>query len=110
MTCTHCGKPVTALVCPCFEQRADEEVFALAIQRLVAGQGFLWLTPAPWKHLLANSHKGLTFCAEKRYKQASTVPVSLEQFRKMLQADCCIECHAIVTMRLATEAKKHAPV
>ena len=108
-TCTTCGKQVDGMVCRfCFEQRADEELFTLAVRRLAAGQAYLWLTPPPWKHLLATSHKGLTFCGDKRYSRADTTPVSLEQFRKMQQADCCIECHARVTMRLATEVKQTA--
>lgn len=104
MICSQCGQAVPggALVCPCFEGRADEEAFALAIRRLLDGQGYLYLTPAPWKHLLASGKRGLTFCGEKRYTQASTRVVTLDEVRRMEQKDCCIECHARVTMRLGT--------
>lgn len=103
-TCTHCGQPIAGsrLVCPCFEARADEELFGLAIRRLLAGEGSLYLTPQPWKHLLATSTRGLTFCGERRYTRASTRAVSLAELRGLEQRDCCVECYARVVMRLAT--------
>lgn len=109
MNCRQCGNPIPpgALVCPCFETRADDEAFTLAIRRLVDRQGYLYLTPAPWKHLLPHSKRGLTFCGEKRYSQASTIPRDLAELRRMNQKDVCIECMARVTMWLATvEAKQ----
>jgi hypothetical protein len=107
MKCSSCGRDIPAgqLVCLCFEQRADEELARLAITKLLAGEGYLYMTPSPMRHLLPAGKRGLTFCGEKRYTQASTKIVTLGVFRKFTQADCCIACAARVTHRL-NEAEK----
>ena len=109
MICGNCQNEVPAdkLVCPCFEGRATEELLSLAIARFRKREACLYMTPAPWQHLLPTQHKGLSFCRAKRYKQApETRAITPAMFEELTQKDCCIACYAKVTLALAAEGAR----